>query len=461
MKRFFTTIVLAAMIILAGCTDLDDVQRQLDELKARLKSVEQLTSNANSEITSIKALIDAVNKKLSVVSYKELADKSGYELTLSDGGKITLKHGAKGDDGITPEINVKQHSDGLLYWTINGNFLLDSNGNKVVAQGFTPQLRVNSEFHWEMSLDGGITWQLVKDADNNPVPAQGPKGDDGDADLTITETDDVIIIVYKGVTYTLQKSGGVIPPTVYSITFTTTKKLIKGQKIKLTIDAAPADRADVWIDLNNNDIKDNGEEVTTFNSPVQYPLRGKTVTIYGKVTLLDCSANLLSLLDVTNNSALKELNCGDNKLAVLDLSKNNILTELICGNNDLEELDVTNNAALTELWCNKNELTTLNVSNNTALTQLFCHENQLTSLNVSHNTALRNLTCYSNKISGDNMTALVNNLPIRTAGDEGIFCVIALGDPDEQNVCTTAQVGIATGKNWIVRDADDNPYPGS
>ena len=68
------------MIIIVGCTDLDDVQRQIDELKARLKSVEQLTSNANSEITSIRALIDAVNKKLSVVSYKELADKAATSL---------------------------------------------------------------------------------------------------------------------------------------------------------------------------------------------------------------------------------------------------------------------------------------------------------------------------------------------------------------------------------------------
>ncbi|MGI6573242.1 MAG: PL29 family lyase N-terminal domain-containing protein [Fermentimonas sp.] len=460
MKRFFTTIVLAAMIILAGCTDLDDVQRQLDELKDRLKSAEQLANNVNSEIASIRGLIDAMNEKVSMVSYKELADKSGYELTLSDGGKITLKHGAKGDDGITPEINVKQHSDGLLYWTINGNFLLDSNGNKVVAQGFTPQLRVNSEFHWEMSLDGGTTWQLVKDNEGKPVPAQGPKGDDGDVDLTITETDDVIIIVYKGVTYTLQKSGGVTPPSVYSITFTTTKKLIKGQKIKLTIDAAPADRADVWIDLNNNDIKDNGEEVTTFNSPVQYPLRGKTVTIYGKVTLLDCSANSLSELDVTNNSALKELTCRDNKLAELDLSKNAILTELICGNNDLEELDVTNNAALTELWCNKNELITLDLSKNTALKTLWCQGNQFTTLDLSKNNALMELKCFSNKISGDNMTALVNSLPNRTAGSKGKFYVFGSG-LTEQNECTRQQVVIATSKHWEVMNYNGNPYKGS
>jgi hypothetical protein len=69
-----------------------------------------------------------------------------------------------------------------------------------------------------MSLDEGKTWQLVKDADGDPIPAQGPKGDkgkdgqDGDANLTITETDDAIIIIYKGVTYTLPKGKTPLNP---------------------------------------------------------------------------------------------------------------------------------------------------------------------------------------------------------------------------------------------------------
>jgi len=74
---------------------------------------------------------------------------------------------------------------------------------------------------------------------------------------------------------------------------------------------------------------------------------------------------------------------------------------------------------------------------------------------------LKNLYCCSNKISGDNMTALVNSLPTRTGGYGGFFRVINLEDSNEQNKCTTAQVGIATGKNWKVMDSEDNPYPGS
>lgn len=34
-----------------------------------------------------------------------------------------------------PEISVKLHTDGLLYWTLNDDFLLDANGKTIPAQG--------------------------------------------------------------------------------------------------------------------------------------------------------------------------------------------------------------------------------------------------------------------------------------------------------------------------------------
>jgi hypothetical protein len=56
------------------------------------------------------------------------------------------------------------------------------------------------------------------------------------------------------------------------------------------------------------------------------------------------------------------------------------LTLLDCSYNQLTTLDVSNNIALVQLWCNDNNLTSLNVSN-TALTTLWCHNNNMTSPN--------------------------------------------------------------------------------
>jgi len=186
--------------------------------------------------------------------------------------------------------------------------------------------------------------------------------------------------------------------------------------------------------------------------------------------LLYCHENLLTSLDVSQNTALTQLRCSDNQLTTLDVSKNTILTGLNCSNNQLTTLDVSKNTALTELYCGGNQLPSLDVSKNTALTRLDCYENQLTALGVSKNTALKNLVCYdnqmtaldvsqntaltalvcfSNRIKGAAMDALVASLPTVTKAN---FFVINMMDESESNVCTKAQVGIAKEKGWKVYD---------
>jgi len=127
------------------------------------------------------------------------------------------------------------------------------------------------------------------------------------------------------------------------------------------------------------------------------------------LTYLNCRNNQLTSLDVSNNTALSYLYCGENQLISLDVSNCTALTYLSCGWNELTSLNASNCTALTELICHANQLTSLDVSNNTALTELFCHANQLTSLDVSNNTALRCFCCSDNQLSSldvSNNTAL-------------------------------------------------------
>jgi len=435
------------MFLVVGCVDLDELWSEIDSLKkqgeeqsaelaerkakiaeykAWLESLKQVTSDANSDVSSIKGLVDAMTKKVYIVSYNELADKSGYELVLSDGTKMVLQHGPAGADGkdgkdgaegkagadgIAPKIGVKKHSDGLLYWSVNGEFLIDSDGKMVPAQGkagadgkdgkdgadgapgadgkdgkdgqdgatgatgtsgkdgFTPLLRINNSYYWEMSLDGGKTWQLVRDTNKNPVYARGPQGtpganapsgsvgpqgptgsegpagpkgetgdpgQDGDPNLTITEANGVVTIVYKGTTYIIPK----LPLMSHSMTFTTTKNV--GESVRLHIDAAEADRADIWLDLNNNGKKDSGEDDITFGGWAFYALGAQTVTIYGKVAAFNCSKQNLTALDVSNNPALQVLVCSHNSLSVLDLSKNTGLMCLYSHRNQIKKTAMDN-----------------------------------------------------------------------------------------------------------------------
>ena len=180
---------------------------------------------------------------------------------------------------------------------------------------------------------------------------------------------------------------------------------------------------------------------------ITYTLTSQTVTIQGDVTVLYCSYNQLTALDVSKNTELKGLFCYNNQLTTLDVSKNTALTTLSCSNNQLTALDVSKNTALTELDCFKNQLTTLDVSQNTALTTLYCSKNQLTALDVSKNTELGTLNCRGNQIKGEEMTRLVNSLPDRTGKKAGRFTVVQ--EPDlEGNICLKSDVAIAKGKNW-------------
>jgi len=241
------------------------------------------------------------------------------------------------------------------------------------------------------------------------------------------------------------------------MTLTTAKN--KGEKISLGIGGAAEDQADVWIDLNNNGIEDSGEADIYFNDTREYPLGAQTITIYGKVIWLICHDNRLTSLNVSNNPKLEELYCYNNQLKALDISKNSALVWISCRHNQLTSLNVSNNPKLEGLYCYNNQLTSLDLSNNPKLEELWCHGNQITTLDVSKNTNLRRLLCFNNSIYGSNMTALVNSLPTRNAGNEGDFYVVNRNG--DGNVCTPAQVNIAKNKNWDVKDSGGNTYSGS
>jgi Leucine-rich repeat (LRR) protein len=156
-----------------------------------------------------------------------------------------------------------------------------------------------------------------------------------------------------------------------------------------------------------------GGDIVCYNMNI-FDLTG--IEAFTDLTLLNCSTNQLTNLDVSQNTALTTLRCNWNQLTNLDVSNNTALTTLRCANQLLASLDVSNNTALTDLRVGglftsidlsnntalvsfmldiHNQLTNLDLSNNTALTVLqLSNANQLTSLDLSNNTALTYLSIY-------------------------------------------------------------------
>ena len=63
-------------------------------------------------------------------------------------------------DGASPNVSVGQTPDGKWYWMVNGDWLLDSEGNKIPVtgeRGVTPSMKIENG-KWYVSYDYGVTY---------------------------------------------------------------------------------------------------------------------------------------------------------------------------------------------------------------------------------------------------------------------------------------------------------------
>lgn len=102
-----------------------------------------------------------------------------------------------------------------------------------------------------------------------------------------------------------------------------------------------------------------------------------------------------SLKGIEYFTSLKTLSCRRNLLTELDVSNNSELKSLDCGENQLSALDVSSCSALEKLYCDACHLSVLVLGNHPNLIYLNCSENQLASVNIGSN-ALDYYDCYSN-----------------------------------------------------------------
>ena len=114
---------------------------------------------------------------------------------------------------------------------------------------------------------------------------------------------------------------------------------------------------------------------------------------------LTCTQNKLSTLNVSKCTGLLWLSCYENQLRSLDLSANKKLSGLRCDYNKLTSLDLTNNPALTDLNVAHNQLSSLPLSKQTELRFLYCNDNQLNVLNLDNQPKLEWLDCNNNNLT--------------------------------------------------------------
>ena len=200
MKNLFKFATLSlCMFFFIGCTaDLDKLSNRLDKIEDRVETLEALCKQMNSQMESLQSVIKALegNEFITAIEpiVNEEGDTVGYKITFSESGEVEIYHGKDGvdgqdgKDGYTPEIGVKADTDGIYYWTLDGDWITDEDGNKIPVSGndgqdgqdgqdgVTPQLKIEDDYWW-MSLDGGMNWTKLGKATGE----DGADGVDGDS----------------------------------------------------------------------------------------------------------------------------------------------------------------------------------------------------------------------------------------------------------------------------------------
>ena len=178
MKLYRNLLIISAALFFIGCSyDDAEINNRLDKVAQDITELKAMVADINNNISALVTTVDALKNSDQITSVTPLADGSGYEVTFSKSGTIIIyngkngldgedgKDGTDGSDGQSPQISVKLDIDGTYYWTVNGEWLLDEQGNKIPATAHiaTPQIRIN-EGNFEISYNEGVTWEVIGNA---------------------------------------------------------------------------------------------------------------------------------------------------------------------------------------------------------------------------------------------------------------------------------------------------------
>lgn len=228
MKRLLY--IFSAVLLAFSCADLSEYENEIDQIKVQVEELRMECAAINERIAAMQLLVSELQARECITGVSEMLDEQGrivgYVITFKNADTITidLSSGAGGWSGDA-NISIKQDADGW-WWTLNGEYMLDAQGNKMSASlaGCTPLLKVE-EGAWYVSVDGGKTWDFLAVAGEHNVSALGvasvTKGEDG-VTITMTDGSSYLIPMSEVATLSLSYSVNVVPGASASVTYTFT-----------------------------------------------------------------------------------------------------------------------------------------------------------------------------------------------------------------------------------------------
>ena len=273
MKKLYLFVLASIMMLFSACHDR--IWDAIDDLDARVAKLEELCKEMNTNISSLQTIVSVIQENdyiTGILPIEKGGEIIGYTITFGKHDPITIYNGEDGKDGLngingqdgkdgyTPILGIAKDTDGVYYWTLDGSWLLDADGNKLRVigrdgkdgqngadgkdgqdgqdgqdgkdgvdgedgqngtngvdgkDGVTPQLKIENNY-WYISYDNGATWTELgkavgedgKDGINGSNGKDGQNGDSMFSSVTYDEKNAYLTLA-NGTVLTIPLGEGV------------------------------------------------------------------------------------------------------------------------------------------------------------------------------------------------------------------------------------------------------------
>ena len=148
MKKIKFFVLLVVVMLFTACHD--KLWDSIEDLDSRVTKLEELCKEMNTNISALQTIVSVIQENdfiTGIVPIEKGGEVIGYTIMFGKHEPITIyngedgkdgangANGLDGKDGYTPILGVAKDTDGVYYWTLDGEWLLDADGNKLRVTG--------------------------------------------------------------------------------------------------------------------------------------------------------------------------------------------------------------------------------------------------------------------------------------------------------------------------------------